>query len=356
MKRDRIALLLAALACGSSAAADDRASIQAACFPPQSLRAVPHENIPRHRIQTYDKQPTGIATPEPRAQVAPGLRGAIRRVALPPGDKSIALTFDLCEQRGEVAGYDGAIFDTLRRENVKATLFAGGKWLRSHAGRAEQLLTDPLFEFANHSATHRNLRLLSPSDAHDEIVAPERDFALVRDILVNRQCTKSVGANADAIQKDLKLFRFPFGACNRATLDAANNAGYLAIQWSLSPGDPDPHQSARAIAATVLQRIRPGDIVIMHANGRGWNSAKALPDLIAKLKQRGFTFLTVSELIARGQPVVATSCYDNRPGDTDRYDFRNGPASARQNPDTSKTATKTSQRIAVKKQSLRSSR
>ena len=50
--------------------------------------------------------------------------GAIRRVELPPGSKDlIALTFDLCEQPNEVAGYDSAIIDILRKFDVKATFF-----------------------------------------------------------------------------------------------------------------------------------------------------------------------------------------------------------------------------------------
>ena len=35
----------------------------------------------------------------------------------------------------------------------------------------------------------------------------------------------------------------------------------------------------------------------------------------------GYTFVTVSELLSQGTPVVTDTCYDNRPGDTDRYDF-----------------------------------
>ena len=79
--------------------------------------------------------------------------------------KLIALTFDLCEQPGEIAGYDGAIFDYLRANGIKATFFAGGKWMRSHAERAQQLMSDPLFEMGNHSEAHRNLKLLSGSAA-----------------------------------------------------------------------------------------------------------------------------------------------------------------------------------------------
>ena len=47
----------------------------------------------------------------------------------------IALTFDLCETDGSVAGYDGRIVDLLRAEGVKATFFAGGKWMETHPER-----------------------------------------------------------------------------------------------------------------------------------------------------------------------------------------------------------------------------
>ena len=50
-------------------------------------------------------------------------------VELPPGVKLVALTFDLCETDGSIAGYDGRIVDLLRAEDVKATFFAGGKWM-----------------------------------------------------------------------------------------------------------------------------------------------------------------------------------------------------------------------------------
>ena len=80
---------------------------------------------------------------------------------------------------------------------------------------------------------------------------------------------------------------------------------------------------------------RPGSIIIAHANGRGYHTAAALPLAIPKLKALGYEFVTVSELLAAGRPVVASTCYDSRPGDTDRYDrllqvsrapARSGPA------------------------------
>ena len=42
-------------------------------------------------------------------------------------------------------GYDAEIIDFLREKRIPATLFMGGKWMRSHSERAMQLMADPLF-------------------------------------------------------------------------------------------------------------------------------------------------------------------------------------------------------------------
>ncbi len=117
----------------------------------------------------------------------------------------------------------------------------------------------------------------------------------------------------------LELFRFPYGACNPQAIEAVNAAGLVAIQWDQSTGDPTPATSAQEIVRA-MSRARPGSIIIAHANGRGFHTAEALPAGIAALKARGYDFVTVSELMAAGKPVVGPICYDSKPGDTDRYD------------------------------------
>lgn len=301
-----------------TSAASDPAAAANRCFAGQDLAARPDEKTPVKGRREFDR-------PEPERPlvasqpVAAGLRGAIRRVDLPSGSrKLIALTLDLCEQPGEVSGYDGAIFDYLRAQRVKATLFAGGKWLRSHELRARQLMADPLFEIGNHGSAHRNLRLLQGADLQREILGPQRAYESIRAGLAADRCLAPAAMNR--LPQRITLFRFPFGACHAASLDAVNDAGLLAIQWDLSTGDPSPSQSARAIADAMIKRARPGSIIIAHANGRGFNTAAALPLAIPKLKALGFEFVTVSELLAAGRPVITPTCFDSRPGDTDRYD------------------------------------
>ena len=310
-------------------------SLQQACFRPQDLTARSGENQPQKHNRTFDKTEPGreLVAFSPALD---RLRGAIRRVNLKPGQKLIALTLDLCEQNGEIAGYDGRIIDYLRRENVKATLFVGGKWLRSHEVRTRQLMSDPLFEIANHSAAHRNLRLLSGKRLHEEIAAPQRAYEAIHESFSQHQCVRNAPAQWSSIPKRMSLFRFPFGACNKVSLDAVNDAGLLAIQWDVSAGDPSPNQSATAITREILRATKPGSIIIAHANGRGFHTAEALPQAIPKLKAKGYKFVTVSELIAAGTPEIVATCYNSKPGDTDRYDnlataFRKDLASRRGN-------------------------
>jgi peptidoglycan/xylan/chitin deacetylase (PgdA/CDA1 family) len=312
------AVLILASHAATANAHDD--ALMHACYAPAQLAGLPGEEKVSRGVRTYDApiKLTGLlpATPVPDA-----LRGSIRRVDVPKSDKVIALTFDLCEQRGEIAGYDGRIFDYLRQQGVKATFFAGGKWIVSHRTRIEQLMTDPLFEIGNHTETHPNLRLLSGAALTQQVLAPQKAYEDARADLASKQCVASSPGAMTSIPPQPTLFRFPYGTCNEASLKAVNDAGMLAIQWDVATGDPDPHESAERIAAAMVNEAKPGSIIVNHANGRGWHTAEALLIAIPKLKAKGYKFVTVSELMRMGKPVIKSECYDRKPGDVNRYDF-----------------------------------
>ncbi len=315
-----IVLAAAAAYTVSTASAAEPTSLAAACWPGGIARAQSAELKPVKGPRTFD-----LAIPQqslaPARAIPAAWRGqAIRRVELPKGLKLVALTFDLCESPAEIAGYDGPIFDYLRTNGVKATFFSGGKWLVSHAERSRQIIAEPLFETASHGWAHRNVRQLSSAELDREILGPQRAYEALRGTLGKAQCAIQQPAAFNALPQRIGLFRFPFGACSSTALQRVHDAGLLSIQWDVSTGDPDPHQSAQAIARAIVTQTRPGSIVLMHANGRGHNTAAALPLAIPKLKALGYTFVTVSELIAAGTPVLTPTCYDSRPGDTDKYD------------------------------------
>ena len=293
------------------------------CWTPSELRFRPGEESVAQGTEN-----ALVAVPEAPAQPLYNStyewHGVLRRVDLPPGKKAIALTFDLCEQPHEVAGYQGDLVDYLRNNNVRATFFAGGKWLLTHPERAKQLMSDATFEIENHSWEHRNLRLLSGAALRSEILLPQLAYNKNRDDLVNRQCLDRFGHGfaGDLIPMGMSLFRFPFGACDARSLYAVESLGLRAIQWDVSSGDPWVGETSDKMLQGVIKGVRPGSIVLFHANGRGWHTSKAIPAIVSRLREQGYEFATVSELLRTpgAKPVTSESCYDLKPGDTDKYD------------------------------------
>ena len=256
----------------------------------------------------------------PRPPVAPALRNSIRSVRIGDSRKWVALTFDLCEGNGEQSGYDGEIVDFLRREGIKATFYAGGKWMRSHPDRALQLMVDPLFEIGNHSWSHSNLRLRSGETIRKEVRWAEMEYEYLWDQLAKMAHQYGLGAEMERIPRTLRTFRFPYGACNREALEFLAAEGLPAVQWEVVSGDSAIGQDAETITRLILKRTRPGSIIIDHANGRGWKTAEALHKFIPRLREQGYEFVTISELLEVGEPIASEECYEMRPGDNARYD------------------------------------
>lgn len=290
-----------------------------ACWVAADLAARDGEDtIVKERIEPPLPQPASVdaAPAEPRAL------GSVRSVRLPPGKKLIALTFDLCEGVNEVAGYQGKIVDILRDHGVKATFFMSGKWMMTHKARAQQLISDARFEVGNHTWEHRNLRLLSSPDATDEIRKADQAYDELRHDLEARKCAVPgrQGMADEIAPKSMSLFRFPYGACDSKSLATVGRQGLVPIQWDVSSDDPDWKERPDAMTKKVLDNVHPGSIVLFHANGRGWYTDDALPDIISSLRKQGYDFVTVTELLKAGEPVISSSCYDQTVGDTDQYD------------------------------------
>ncbi len=251
------------------------------------------------------------------ARFSPELGKSIREVRPTDGKKLLALTFDLCEGANETSGFDRELIEYLETNSVRATFFAGGKWMRSHPEQTFSLLLNPRFELGNHGWSHSNFRRITLDAAKEEVLKTGEQFLKLRGELMRRLGDNQAAAS---LQPELRLFRFPYGACTAETLSLLAELGMPAIQWSIVSGDPAPGRSAGAMAADILNRAKPGSIIIFHANGKGHGTLQALKELVPKLRGRGFEFVTMSELLDSGDPVAVPDCYENRPGDNLRYD------------------------------------
>lgn len=85
-------------------------------------------------------------------------------------------------------------------------------------------------------------------------------------------------------------------------------------------GDAVKGSKPEQLIRTVLADVKPGSIVVFHANGREFGTAQALPAIVRDLSAKRYRFVTVSELLGSGEPMATDECYERRPGDNRRYD------------------------------------
>jgi len=197
----------------------------------------------------------------------------------PRRTKEIALTFDACSSRRR-GRLDTAVAGVLIRTRTPATIFLGGKWASDVGPALRPLLGDSLLEFGDHAYRHPHLPRLSGDSVAMELRKAQRVLARVTG-------------------KKPVLFRAPYGDVDARVAAVAESLGMTVIQYDLPSGDPDPNLSPESIVRYVVASARGGSIIVMHINTRGWHTAETLPEIIEGLRRRGFTFVTVSRLIAR---------------------------------------------------------
>ena len=283
----------------------------------QAIRNLPQADL---------SPPARLAPRHPPPELPARLRGIIRRVALPPGDKRIALTFDLCERAVHVTGFDAALVEALRQGKAKATFFAGGKWMRSHPEATLSLMADSRFELANHGWTHANMAVTKGQKRLDQVLWTSAQAELLREELDVRRVKEG---NMPTGPQPLTLFRLPYGRGGAEAVGVINALGLAVIQWDVVGEGFGGSVQARASA--IAQALRPGSIVLLHANQVPRDTAALVRALLPLLRARGYATATVSELLSAGAPETVDDGYFSVPGDNRIYDdmFEDGGTGGR---------------------------
>jgi len=198
------------------------------------------------------------------------------------GRKEIALTFDACSTR-EPSHYDERVTKVLLETKTPATIFLGGKWMLDEPDHTKLLAASPQFELGNHTFLHPHLTQASDERVREELRRTQDAMYS----LTGRQAT---------------LFRPPYGEYDERVVRLAAEMGLTTVEYDLPSGDPDVHATKQKLIDYVTWKARPGSIIVMHINARGWHTAEALPEIVEKLRQRGFTFVTVSQLLHDSRP------------------------------------------------------
>jgi peptidoglycan-N-acetylglucosamine deacetylase len=199
---------------------------------------------------------------------------------LPTQERVLALTFDACEGPRR-ATLDVGLVDVLRREDVPYTVFMGGRFARDNADAVAELSRDERVEIENHSDSHpQDMRRLDDESVRSEVA---RAAASIREVT----------------GRSTQFFRFPAGRADDRVVSVVEAMGYRIVHWRFPSGDPDPNLSADAILRDTLARVRAGDILIFHINGRGIHTSEIVPPLLAELRRRGYRFVRLDAVLGR---------------------------------------------------------
>lgn len=201
--------------------------------------------------------------------------------SVPMRARCVAFTFD----DGPNPAATPNLLQLLHKHRARATFFLLGRNVERHPHLAREIATHG-HEIGNHTHTHAWLPML-----------PRR--------MLRREMQRAAAAIHAATGHHTHLFRPPMGWFNRGMLRTLAALGYRGVLGDVYPQDTHGPSTA-VIVERVLQRIRPGSIVILHDGvvlGRASRQASlaAVDSLLGTLREQGFEFCTVSELLARGE-------------------------------------------------------
>ena len=181
--------------------------------------------------------------------------------------KVVALTFD----DGPNPATTNQALDTLSKYGIKATFFVLGKNVSGNEEILKRMKSDG-HVIGNHSWSHPVLSKLSLDEAKKQITDTE-------DAL-----TKVLGSSS-------KLMRPPYGAI---TDDSRNSLDLSFIMWDVDSLDWKSKNEA-SILTEIQRQVRNGSIILMHDIHA--ETVNALPKIIDYLKEQGYHFVTVPEML-----------------------------------------------------------
>lgn len=196
---------------------------------------------------------------------------------VPTDSKVIALTFD----DGPDPTYTPQIVQLLKQYNAKATFFVVGSRVSQFPDIARQL-SQAQHELANHTYTHPDMRKISSAKLKEEVIKTQETIF------------QSTGINP-------QLFRPPGGYYSESVVNIAKQTGELVVMWSWHQDTRDwSDPGVKKIVNKVLTNARNGDIVLFHDyGGNRKQTVQALEQILPELQQRGYEFVTVSDLMKR---------------------------------------------------------
>lgn len=185
--------------------------------------------------------------------------------------KQIAVSFDAAWGNDDTEN----LINILKEYDVPATFFVVGAWVDKYPESVKQL-SDAGHQVQNHSNTHPYMTGLSTEQMLNEV----------------ESCNQKIEAITG--NKPL-LFRAPYGDYDNSVINALESLGMYTIQWDVDSLDWKDTATPESICKRVTSNVKNGSIVLFHNDAD--HTPEALPTILKCLKDEGYEFVFISDLI-----------------------------------------------------------
>jgi peptidoglycan-N-acetylmuramic acid deacetylase len=192
-----------------------------------------------------------------------------------PNDKVLYLTFDA----GFDNGYHEKILDVLKKQNIPATFFVDGNFVKTKPDLVNRIISEGHI-LGNHSLNHPDMTKKTEFE----------DF--------KKQITgwEELVKTATGGKEGSKFFRPPMGKFSELSLQYTKELGYRTVFWSFAYADweQDKQPEAEYAKRIIKARVHNGCVMLLHSTSR--TNAVILDDLLTELKSEGYRFDTLYSL------------------------------------------------------------
>ena len=202
------------------------------------------------------------------------------------GEKRVFLTFD----DGPTKTVTPLILDVLKQEDVKATFFVLGNNVKNNPDLVKRAFEEGHY-IANHGYSHK----------YSEVYAtPE---ATLNEYNVTEQAIRDALGNQSYCSR---VFRFPGGSNGgyynekkQASKALLKENGVVHLDWNSLSKDAEGANTKEVLLQNIIDTMGEKDsvVILMHDASDKILTYEMLPDLISMLKEKGYKFENIYDLL-----------------------------------------------------------
>lgn len=201
-------------------------------------------------------------------------------------EKSVFLTFD----DGPTSSVTPYILDLLKEEDVKATFFVLGNRVNANTDLIKREFEEGHY-IANHGYTHKYSQIY----INKQTVLDEYNYT--------ESCIQQALNNPNYHSK---VFRFPGGSSGGYYKEIKNEAkiylrenGICSLDWNALSKDAEGAKTKEELIQNVIDTVgtKTSVVILMHDSADKILTYEALPDIITYLRNNGYKFKTLYDII-----------------------------------------------------------